>query len=332
MPLLAQNLGNYSYAAYTADSENYATEGIDAAYKLVNFFINASPCADWMPELAQRAGLSIAWLTQLHQGIERTVSLDQMLNSRAGFTETLHMLREVIKEIHPVVMVDKFGGKPSNKGITQLQKLPKKLHGQVFDWSINVGDQDFSPELWKHQWDEVFLLLYAWLRGDSFKQIATTFFGLNQSDTPSLFPNLSIFPRSDRSPLHYAIKSIKDISYPLQHISGGFVQLLTKMMQEANLIKGEEAVPLCIGMLPQAIHWGVDQLDKAFWYYNLLPARCVAHACAEAFPTEYENDMQIKAAVIEQAAKLRANSDILLAYPGESKAGKEVLAATATLL
>ena len=80
------------------------------------------------------------------------------------------------------------------------------------------------------------------------------------------FLGVIIFPRSDKSPLHKVIKNIKDISYPLRHVSGGFVLLITKMMLEKKLIQAEEDVPLSVGMLPQAIHWGVDKLDKAFWY------------------------------------------------------------------
>ncbi len=326
----------YSYAAHSADdSADYATEGINAAQKLVNFFLKSSPCPAWLPELAQRAGLSIAWLSQLHQAIEQTISLEQALIPQAGFADALLMLREVIKRVHPVVMVDKFGGKPGTTGITELQGLPKSLRGQEMNWSVNANDPVFAPETWQSQWDEVFGLLNSWLIGDSFKLIAATFFGLELPEPLPLLPDdlhQPAFPRSDRRPLHQAIKSVKGISYPLRHISGGLVQLLTKMMLEANLIESEEAIPLSIGMLPQAIHWGVDRLDKAFWYYNLLPVRCVAHACAEAFPTEYEDDAQIKVAVIEQAAAIHANPDNLLAYTGISGATKNVLSATTIVL
>ena len=85
-------------------------------------------------------------------------------------------------------------------------------------------------------------------------------------------------------------------------------------------------------MLRQAIYCGVDRLDKACWYYNLPTVRCVAHACAEVFPTDYEDDAQIKAAVIEQAATIRTNPDILLAYSGTSGTLREVLSGTAVLL
>lgn len=325
----------YTYAAYAVNSADYAAEGINAAHKLVNFFLKSSPCPDWLPELAQRAGLSIAWLTQLHQAIEQTISLEQVLAPQAGFTDNLFMLREVIKSVHPVVMVDKFGGKPGQTGITQLQGLPKSLRGQEMDWSVNANDPDFAPETWQRQWDEVFELLSSWLRGDSFKQIAATFFDLNLPEPLPMFPsdlNQTVFPRSDKSPLHQAIKSIKGISYPLRHISGGLVQLFAKMMLEAKLIEDEEGVPLSVGMLPQAIHWGVDRLDKAFWYYNLLPVRCVAHTCAEVFSTEGEDDAQMKAAIIEQAATIRANPDILLAYSGDSKTVGQILSGTAVLL
>ena len=75
-------------------------------------------------------------------------------------------------------------------------------------------------------------------------------------------------------------------------------------------------------------------LFQSLWkpYYNLLPVRCVAHACAEVFLTDYEDDAQIKAAVIEQAATIRANPDILLAYSGTSGALREILSGTAMLL
>ena len=329
---------NYSYAAYTADSDNFVTEGIDAAHKLVNFFISASPCPDWMPELAQRAGLSIAWLTQMHQAIQSTNSLDHLLTPQSGFQESLPFFRETIKEVHSVVMVDKFhkGTRNPASGATptQLQKLPGKLKGQVLDWSIDSNNPNFDLEKWKKQWDEVFELLNAWLAGDSFKQVAINFFNLPVSGQQRLFTDLPepALPRSDRSPLHHAINSIKNISYPLRHICGGFVQLLTKMMLEAKLIEGEEGVPLSLGMLPQAIHWGVDRLDKAFWYYNLLPSRCVAHACAEAFPVEYESDTQIKVAILEHASAIRVDPRILLAYSGDDRSIRDILSATVTLL
>lgn len=320
----------YSFAAYSAPVDNYAQEGIDAAHRLVDFFIRSSPCPDWLPELAHRAGLSIAWLAQLHQAIERTISLEQALIPQASFVDTLLMFRDVIKEVHPVVMVDKFEGGSGSTGVTQLLGLPRQLRGQNFDWSINVDEPGFSPEQWRYQWDEVFELLNAWLRGDSFKQIAATFFGL---DVPlSLFPDMLIFPRSDRSPLHQAIKNIKSISYPLRHVSSSFVLLLTKMMLEQKLIRTEQEIPLSIGMLPQAIHWGVDKLDKAFWYYNLLPVRCVAHACADAFSTTYEDDAQTKASVVERARAIRKTPDILLSYTGNSPTIESILSATAVLL
>ncbi len=324
----------YSYAAHSAQSETYIEEGVEAAQKLITFFTLSSPCPNWMPELAQRAGLSIAWLSQMHQVIETSVPLDHFLIPSEGFQDSLQIFQEVIKNIPPVVMVDKFGGVRSEDDVTKLAKLPKNLRGREFDWSIDSNNSAFNPAAWKGQWDTVFDLLKAWVNGDSFKRIAAEFFELELPRQSSfhLTEFLTEFSRSDRSPLHKAIKNIKNISYPLRHVSGGFVLLITKMMFEKNLIQAEEDVPLSVGMLPQAIHWGIDRLDKAFWYYNLLPVRCVAHACAEMFPIRYETDAQIKAAIIQEASKIRANPTSLLMNRDVSNGQKEIISAINVLL
>ena len=103
-------------------------------------------------------------------------------------------------------------------------------------------------------------------------------------------------------------------------------------MLEKKLIQAEEDVPLSVGMLPQAIHWGVDKLDKAFWYYNLLPVRCVAHTCAGIFPIQYENDAQIKMEVTQEANKIRENPTSMLINVGNSNAQREIVSAIHVLL
>ncbi len=213
----------YSYAAYAADSADYISQGVDAAHKLVNFFLKTSPCPDWLPELAQRSGLSIAWLTQMYQAIQSTNSLDRLLTPQSDFQESLLFFRETIKEVHSVVMVDKFRKdtyKPANKtSPTQLQKLPNKLKGRVLDWSIDSNNPNFDLEKWGKQWDEVFDLLTAWVCGASFKQIATEFFELPIPDQLFLFP--TELPRFDTSPLNHAINDTEEMIYPLRHIRNG---------------------------------------------------------------------------------------------------------------
>ncbi len=328
----------YSYAAHLAQSEHYVEEGVSSAQKLVNFYTNVVPCPDWMPELAQRSGLSITWLSEMHKRLEEgNVSLDRFLIPHGDFQDTLLIFQEVIKNIDSVIMVDKFGRSQEEQGyVTKLTKLPKKLRGQDFNWSTNNNkNPSFDSMAWKKQWDGVFDLLNAWVSGHSFTKIATTFFELEPPAKQSLFSDIDFlteFPRSAQQPLHKAIKNIKSISYPLRHVSGGFVLLITKMLIEKNLIETEEDIPLSVGMLPQAIHWGVDRLDKAFWYYNLLPVRSVAHTCAEVFPVQYEDDAQIKREVFKEVRKVRANLTPALISSKVSTSQKEILSAINTLL
>lgn len=324
-----------SYAAYSASNNtSYVADGINAAQKLVSFFLNLNKCPEWIPTLAQRAGLSVAWLTEMHRAIEESsISLSDLLTARMDFNYSFSVFRRVISKVTPSIMIDKFGKPDADDGHLQLAKLPKKLGGQDLNWSITLDSN--SPE-WEMQWEKVFQFLYSWTSGTSFTKIAVEFFGLIPEKGPSLFASnflgMEEFKRSDTSPLHIAIKNVKELSYPFRHISSGFVLLLTKMLQEKKLIEKEEEMPLSVGMLSQAINWGIDSLDKAFWYYSLLPVRCVAHACALAFPIQYENDTQIKSMVNSQAKIIRSSPTSLLFGVKVPNDVEQTLLATVILL
>ena len=326
-----------SYAAHLADSPSYVTDGMQAAKNLVDFYVRKTQCPDWMPDLAQRAGLSVALLAEMNAAINESISLESLVTPHHGFDRSIHLLRQIMQNISPWVLRDKFGARSGEDGIDELEGLPTRLRGHDLSWRMDGFD---NPEIWGQQWNEVFRLLERWLRGDTYAQIAADF-GLeldNQSgvllhlfssaDVP-VFPTL---PRSSRSPLHTAIKSINKLGYPLRHKASGLVLLITKLMQDAQLIEEESDLPLSLGMLSQAIHWGVNTLDKAFWYYSLLPIRRVAHCLAETFPLTYTSDMRLKDEVRAAAVRIRRTPSIISSASVESQEAKQTLMAAAVLL
>ncbi|MEW5989447.1 MAG: hypothetical protein AB1791_22700, partial [Chloroflexota bacterium] len=219
-------------------------------------------------------------------------------------------------------------------GTLIFKGLPAEIGGRKFDWTTETYRE--NKPAWEAQWRIVFELVRRWMRGESFAKIAVGVLAPEsletQEGTPLQFemplPQLS---RSSRGPLHKAIKSIRDLSYPLRHVSSGLVILITKLLKDNHLIEEDSDLPLSFGMLSQAIHWGVDRMDKAFWYYYLLPVRCVAHSMAAISPVGYENDNQVELEIRNRAEAIRKTGVMDLSERQVSEEISKVLHSALTL-
>lgn len=343
-----------SYAAYMALSvPEYVSKATHAAETLVKAYVAYERCPDWLPELAHQAGVSVAVLHEMYKAIQGQTILNTLVIKRADFVYPLDVFRQTVSRIWPVLLTTEFGLKDQKNRPPILDNLPTRIKGKDMQWDVSPfrNSSDWRSLLaddancWGKQWVDVFDFLRDWMQGRSYLGLAETWFSTQDADeesstdanlsnrlTPSHRPKvINKESRADTNPIQKAITNINDLRYSLRRLCGAFVLLITKLLTDEGLITSETDVPLAVGMLPQAIHWGVDRIDKAFWHYHLFPTRTAAHSLSVAFPIEYENDLQVEIDIRMRVLDIRKDLSILTAVTTNEDV-KKILNAVITLM
>ena len=308
-----------SLAAFQAeDQDAYLNEVYTGARRILEGYQHSRSYPGWLTEVASQAGLSVALMYELLAFLDQPNVLDQLRRYNESFGACLNLFQQAISPVSPFIIQETFGPTDDTHVRLRLESLPDKLGDQDFDWSARAH----NSENWRRQWARVFELTTMWMTGHDYFHIACSFYDARPDRTDT---------RSDRSPIKRAVVDIRSLKYRLAHVCGGFVMLATRILLERGLAQSESEIPLALGMLPQGIRWGVDGLSAAFWYYNLLPTRVVAHTMSNLFPVTYENDAQIKQSVEQQSTRIRQNVE-LLAQMNVSGDEENVLASLTTLL
>ncbi len=299
-----------SLAAHVSDDPTtFVSYAINGATQLVGFYVSTNKCPDWLPELSQKAGLSIALLDQMRRAIEKDLPLDVFVKSGSSFLSSLKILQTVVQGIRPTSISNIDLDRP-DRGGNIYSALPKRIGNRDFDWTAYD-----DPEKWALQWNTVFKLLEHWMTGKTYAHIGLDFLPGGHNDlSAGLFPTEDLpiqrLSRKANGPLHKAIKTVRDISYPLRHFAGGMVILVSKLLIDNSYIQQDTDLPLSFGMLSQALDWGVDRLDKAFWYYYLFPSRSLAHVLSDLVPIAYSDDEQMEGEIKTRAASIRKSKSI----------------------
>ncbi len=277
---------SHTFGAYLAQKQQ-ATFDIEASVGRVRdigeFLVREHNMPDWMPIATMKGGINLLTCWRLW------CSLDHSDNHTEEFvnTDTQSCLNIFIKVMERLPPKDILNILPESVRAmnTVLDKMLERIGENKYavDWEI--------PEDWGKLWAELSSLIWMYMSGSTYAEIASVFLGIE--------PEVVNGKRSQGQNHIPAIFSF--VGKVLHHLSI-YAGALLVILEESDLLSNQLGeMPL----LPLCIRNGCNSRDSLAWFRYGYRNRIVAHEFAQIYPIPMtiQDDNELKSWVKRQLRK-----------------------------
>ena len=136
-----------------------------------------------------------------------------------------------------------------------------------------------APANWAEQWNELYALIRAYMKGASYAELARTYYGAQ--NVPEAVPNTrTTSPNPYKNPLPGVFGFVRDVIEPFARDAGCLVAIL----EQSWIAQGAAKPPQALQALPLCVRFGCNSVQTLAWFRFGFRQRVSAHALATAFP------------------------------------------------
>lgn len=284
-----------TFAAYRkrAVFTDAAAAGVrDRIAAIKDEFLAQAEIPAWMNLAATQSGVDVfrarrLWDAYRQRGL---VSREEAAGYSVG--NWLAVLFEVMRELPPFRIAAYLaadaaptnpaptrGSRRRTARVTVLTKLRDAVGGRraldLFPWP--------KPADWDALWNDLSVLVWAYMRGQSYAQLASTYLGISLNEVET--------ERGTGKPIPSVFGLIRKVTEPLARDAGCFVALNEHALR-AEAGEADFTIPESLQALPLCIRNGCDSVNTLAWYRFGYRQRMSAHRLAATFqvPPEIVND------------------------------------------
>jgi hypothetical protein len=263
-----------TYAAFLRQESGFdegATKGSERLAKIREDFVSRAGAPDWLPVVAQRAGLDFFSTLRLFQAWKRAVprlSPDfHMWNTEAWLTAFF----ETLQYLTPRRVSDLFS--------FDLTDLPVRMQQAIQTAGNRADSPSWTPtHEWRTSWQQLEKTVRLWMNGNSIKDIAVSLLDLDPG-------NVSDKRNDGRYPIPKTLAFVSNIIDRLSVLAGGIIAILEEELRTRRLA-GEQwpdKLPYELLTFPLALKYGCDSSQTLAWYRFGIRFRRPAHLLNQAF-------------------------------------------------
>jgi len=235
---------------------------------------------EWMPVAAMKGGIDLLTCWRLW----RSLSTSSQILGDQGIAELQSCLRIFVEVMSRMPPRDIRKILPDN--VRAMNTVLDKMLAQIGD---NENAVDWvSPDDWGALWSELANIIWMYMDGRTYAEIAAVFLGLKLENV-----------NDSRSQGQAHIPAVFSFIGRVLHNLSIYAGALLVILEESNLINGEIGqMPL----LPLAIRNGCNGRDSLAWFRYGYRNRVAAHEFAQMYPIppEIKNDNDIRAWITTQ--------------------------------
>jgi hypothetical protein len=239
----------------------------DRIETLKQAFLEQPDVPPWLNRAAMEAGVDIIRAQRLWFAYSQSGLISLADSPGLTFEGWLDVFLQTMSMLPPVRVVA-YLAEEEAKTITILTRLR--------DCAVPVAAVDEvpwdRPEEWATLWNELGVLVRAWLDGETYTGIARGL--LNTEDIP--------LDRTSGKPIPTIFGFIRKVMEPLATDAGCFVALIENSWKAQH--GPETSAPLSLQALPLCLRVGCGSLDSLSWFRFGYRQRAAAHTLARVFP------------------------------------------------
>jgi hypothetical protein len=268
---------SHTFGAYLAQKEQ-ETLNIEASIGRVQdigkYLVEEHNMPDWMPMATMKGGINLLTCWRLWRSLNHSDNhIEEYVN--ADMQNCLNLFVKVMERLPPADIL-KILPESVRAMNTVLDKMLERIgeNRNTVDWEI--------PDDWGELWTELSNLIWMYMSGRSYAEIASVFLGIN----------LDVVNGKRNQGQNHIPAIFSFVRRVLHHLSI-YAGALLVILEESDLLSDQLGeMPL----LPLCIRNGCNSRDSLAWFRYGYRNRIVAHEFAQIYPVPMtiQDDSELK--------------------------------------